>query len=112
MSQRKEVSGDKRYYLQASLDYSRLFAQKHRVGAFAMVYQQETSDINFDESDLIGSIPHRNLAYSGRFTYAFKDRYMAEFNWDILVRKTLRVVNNLAFSLPYLPDGSFRKNRL
>lgn len=81
MSQRKEVSGDKRYYLQASLDYSRLFAQKHRVGAFAMVYQQETSDINFDESDLIGSIPHRNLAYSGRFTYAFKDRYMAEFNW-------------------------------
>ena len=46
-----------------------------------MVYQQETSDINFDESDLIGSIPHRNLAYSGRFTYAFKDRYMAEFNW-------------------------------
>ena len=43
MSQRKEVSGDKRYYLQASLDYSRLFAQKHRVGAFAMVYQQETS---------------------------------------------------------------------
>lgn len=81
MNQKKEVKGDKRYYLQASLDYSRLFAQKHRVGAFAMVYQEETSDVNFDDADLIGSIPHRNIAYSGRFTYAFKDRYMAEFNW-------------------------------
>ena len=48
MSQKKIVEGDKRYYLQASLDYSRLFAQKHRVGVFAMVYQQETTDVNFD----------------------------------------------------------------
>lgn len=81
MNQTKEVQGDKRYYFQASLDYSRLFVQKHRVGIFAMVYQQERSDVNFDESDLIGSIPRRNLAYSGRFTYAYLDKYMAEFNW-------------------------------
>lgn len=81
MNQKKEVQGDKRYYLQASLDYSRMFANKHRVGAFAMVYQQETSDVNFAEDDLMGSIPHRTLAYSGRFTYAYKDRYLTEFNW-------------------------------
>lgn len=81
MSQAKTVEGDKRYYLQASLDYSRLFADKHRVGAFAMVYQQETSDVNFAEDDLMASIPHRTLAYSGRFTYAYKDKYLTEFNW-------------------------------
>ena len=81
MSQSKTVEGDKRYYLQASLDYSRLFAEKHRVGAFAMVYQQETSDVNFAEDDLMASIPHRTLAYSGRFTYAYKDKYLTEFNW-------------------------------
>ena len=81
MSQAKTVEGDKRYYLQASLDYSRLFAEKHRVGAFAMVYQQETSDVNFAEDDLMASIPHRTLAYSGRFTYASKDKYLTEFNW-------------------------------
>lgn len=80
MSQSKEVKGDKRYYLQASLDYSRLFANKHRVGAFGMVYQEERSDINFNENDLIGSIPHRNLAYSGRVTYAYMDKYLVEFN--------------------------------
>lgn len=81
MSQAKTVEGDKRYYLQASLDYSRLFTEKHRVGAFAMVYQQETSDVNFAEDDLMASIPHRTLAYSGRFTYAYKDKYLTEFNW-------------------------------
>lgn len=81
MSQAKTVEGDKRYYLRASLDYSRLFAEKHRVGAFAMVYQQETSDVNFAEDDLMASIPHRTLAYSGRFTYAYKDKYLTEFNW-------------------------------
>ena len=80
MGQKKEIWGDKRYYLRANLDYSRLFASKHRVGAFAMVYQEETSNANFDEKDLIGSIPKRNLAYSGRLTYAYKDRYLAEFN--------------------------------
>ena len=81
MNQNKEVRGDKRYYFQASLDYNRLFAHAHRVGVFGMVYQEEKTDVNFDSSDLIGSIPRRNLAYSGRFTYAYKDKYLAEFNW-------------------------------
>ncbi|NDV63670.1 TonB-dependent receptor [Bacteroides sp. 224] len=81
MKQDKATEGDKRYFLQASLDYSRLFAAKHRVGVFAMVYQEEKSDVNFKSEDLIGSIPRRNLAYSGRFTYAYKDKYLAEMNW-------------------------------
>lgn len=81
MTQNKEVQGNKRYYLQASLDYSRVFAKNHRVGAFAMVYREETSDVNFSNDDLMGSIPHRNLAYSGRFTYAYKDKYLTELNW-------------------------------
>lgn len=29
----------------------------------------------------MASIPHRTLAYSGRFTYAYKDKYLTEFNW-------------------------------
>ena len=107
------MSGDKRYYLQASLDYSRLFAQKHRVGAFAMVYQQETSDINFDESDLIGSIPHRNLAFIlAALRMLLKIDTWLNLTGDILVRKNFESGKQFGFSLPYLPDGSFRKNRL
>ena len=97
MSQDKSVSGDRRYYFQASLDYSRLFAQLHRFGAYAMVYQEETADVNFDSGDLLGSIPHRNLAYSGRFTYAFKDKYLAEFNWGYTGSENFEVGKQFGF---------------
>lgn len=80
MTQTSETSGSRRYYMQAQIDYSRLFADKHRLGVFAMAYQQEVTDTNLT-ADIIASIPKRNLAYSGRFTYAFLDRYLAEFNW-------------------------------
>lgn len=80
MSQESITSGNKRYYMEAKLNYSRIFAEQHRVGVFAMAYQQEVTNTN-SSTDIIESIPKRNLAYSGRFTYAFLDRYLAEFNW-------------------------------
>lgn len=80
MSQSSTTKGNKRYYTEAYLNYSRLFNQKHRFGAFAMVYMQEVSDTNLGD-DIIASIPKRNLAYSGRFTYAYQDRYLVEANW-------------------------------
>ncbi|MEI3445689.1 MAG: hypothetical protein V8R04_16515 [Bacteroides thetaiotaomicron] len=102
MNQNKEVEGDKRYYFQASLDYNRLFAHTHRVGVFGMVYQEEKTDVNFDCSDLIGSIPRRNLAYSGRFTYAYKDKYtLLNLTGDVLVQRILNMENNLVSFLLY-----------
>lgn len=80
MTQNSSTSGNKRYYTEAYLNYSRLFNEQHRFGAFAMVYMQELSDTNLGE-DIIASIPKRNLAYSGRFTYAYLDRYLVETNW-------------------------------
>ncbi len=80
MTQSSETKGTKRYYMQAQLEYERLIAKSHRVGIFGMAYAQEVSDTNLGDN-IISSIPKRNLAYSGRFTYAFKDRYLAEFNW-------------------------------
>lgn len=80
MTQESSTTGTKRYYTEAYLNYSRLFKNKHRFGAFAMVYMQEMSDTNLG-TDIIASIPKRNLAYSGRFTYALKDRYLIEANW-------------------------------
>lgn len=80
MSQKSETKGTRRYYGEATINYSRLLAEKHRVGAFAMAYMQELTDTNLGDN-ILESVPKRNLAYSGRFTYSFKDRYMAEFNW-------------------------------
>lgn len=80
MTQSSSTSGTRRYYLQAKLEYERLFAKKHRVNGLAMVYLEETADTNLG-SDIISSIPNRNLAYSGQVRYSFMDRYLAEFNF-------------------------------
>lgn len=82
MTQSLNINGSRRYYLEANVNYEKLIAEAHRVTAFAMIYRQETLNTNdFKADDLITTIPYRNLAYSGRFTYGFRDRYLAEFNW-------------------------------
>ncbi len=80
MTQSASTSGTKRYYLQAQLDYERLFAKLHRVNGLLMLYMEENSHTD-NITDLIESIPKRNIAYSGQVRYSFMDRYLAEFNF-------------------------------
>jgi len=80
MSQSGSASGERRYYTEAKLQYERLIKEKHRIGGLLMYYQQEkASTINSD--NVKASIPYRNMAISGRLTYGFKDRYLADFNF-------------------------------
>jgi len=80
MTQNSSTEGTKRYYLQAKLEYERTFAQAHQVNGLLMVYQEENSSTNLG-SNIIASIPKRNLAYSGQVRYGYKNRYLAEFNF-------------------------------
>jgi len=69
-------------YIEAALSYNRTFNEKHNVAGM-LVYQRreklETTKAN--ENDLQKSLPYRNQGLSGRFTYAYDNRYMAEFNF-------------------------------
>lgn len=65
-------SMDRTIYIDARLDYSRTFADKHNVTAMLMYMQRE-----FRSSPL----PNRNQGLSGRFTYDFDHRYLLEFNF-------------------------------
>ena len=80
MTQESTTWGNKRYEGHIKIDYNTILAENHRLGALAMAWMQDLSDTNLG-SDIIASIPKRNLNYSGRFTYSYSDRYMAEFNW-------------------------------
>ena len=80
MTQSSTTEGTKRYFLQAKLEYDRLFAKAHQVNGLLMVYQEENSSTNLG-TDIISSIPKRNLAYSGQVRYGYKNRYLAEFNF-------------------------------
>ncbi|TKG91882.1 TonB-dependent receptor [Puteibacter caeruleilacunae] len=80
LSQSTGAWGDKRFYTEASLNYNRLFNETHRIGGLLFYYQQEYSR-NDSGGDVLKAIPKRNQALSGRATYAYRDKYMFEFNF-------------------------------
>jgi len=74
----KSNGGNRVTYLEASLSYDRLFSEKHRVGALFLFNQRQRNNIVPDNA--LASLPYRNQGLAGRVTYAFNDRYFAEFN--------------------------------
>lgn len=67
-------------YGQVTLDYNRLFNEKHNFGGtLVFVMQQRLSTT--ENFDLQSSLPHRNIGISGRASYAYDNRYFGEFNF-------------------------------
>lgn len=64
-------SGDRTIALQFQLNYQRQFGRNH-VGGMLMYMQRDYKT---------GVLPNRNQGFSGRFTYDFDHRYLAEFNF-------------------------------
>ncbi len=64
---------------EASVNYERVFANDHRVSAM-FLYSIRNKSNNVPAS-YIYAYPYRNMGIAGRFTYAFRDKYFAEFNF-------------------------------
>lgn len=64
-------TGDNTFFFQFTLDYARRFG-KHNVGGMLLYMQREY------KSDVL---PNRNQGFSGRFTYDYDQRYLAEVNF-------------------------------
>ena len=67
------------FYAEAALNYNRTFNQKHGVSALLIYTMRNYLEGN--ASSLLKSLPYRNMGLSGRATYAYDDRYFAEFNF-------------------------------
>ena len=78
LSYKQETSGNKKTYLEASLNYDRTFNDDHRVRALFLFNQQ--SKLLYPKGTLEDAIPYRMMGIAGRATYSWKDRYFAEFN--------------------------------
>jgi TonB-linked SusC/RagA family outer membrane protein len=75
---------DSRIWLEGVLSYARNFGKVHSVGGSLISYLSsfETGNAFFNGfPSLTGSLPRRNTGVSGRFTYGYDDRYLAEFNF-------------------------------
>ncbi|GGF76477.1 SusC/RagA family TonB-linked outer membrane protein [Wenyingzhuangia marina] len=70
---------DSRIHLQTSFHYNRTFNEKHEVSGMLinLISNYETGNT----SELQTSLPNRNHVLSGRFTYGYDARYLAEFNF-------------------------------
>jgi TonB-linked SusC/RagA family outer membrane protein len=70
-----------RFYAEGAVLYNRKFDEKHDVGGLLVGSVKETLDGS--PSNLDTSLPSRNVALAGRFTYGFSQKYFAEFNFGI-----------------------------
>lgn len=71
--------GTRTIYLEAKLDYNRLFNGRHRVGGLILYNQKDYNRTNAD--DEINSIPERDQGLAGRLTYSLDDIYFTELNF-------------------------------
>lgn len=67
------------FYGEAALNYDRTFKEKHAVTGLFVGVMREQKFAN--AGSLQTSLPFRNIGLSGRFTYAYDDRFFSEFNF-------------------------------
>jgi TonB-linked SusC/RagA family outer membrane protein len=66
-------------YLEAAVNYNRQIGKKHNVSGMLITLFRNYLAANAGSLQL--SLPHRNHGVSGRFTYAYDNRFMAELNF-------------------------------
>lgn len=67
------------FYFEGALNYNRTFNDKHSIGGL-LVYMLR-NNVSLGATSVQGSLPYRNVGLSGRATYGYDDRYIAEFNF-------------------------------
>ena len=70
---------DSGIYLETAINYNRTFAEKHDISGMLINIMQSKESGN--AGSLQASLPSRNFGLSGRFTYAYDSRYLAEVNF-------------------------------
>lgn len=71
-------SGTMTTYMEGSLNYNRLFDEKHRVGAMFLYNHKIYTNTQAQSGD--AALPYKDQGLAGRVTYAFNDTYFAEVN--------------------------------
>lgn len=67
------------FYVEAALNYTRTFNEKHAVSGMLITTMRNYLAANAGSLQL--SLPSRNQGVSGRATYGYDNRYLAEFNF-------------------------------
>ncbi|GAA4303576.1 TonB-dependent receptor [Compostibacter hankyongensis] len=66
-------------YIQLTANYNRTFHDKHNLSGLLVFLMQ--NKLSGNAGTLQTSLAHRNIGVSGRYTYAYDNRYFAEFDF-------------------------------
>ncbi|MGC4232666.1 MAG: SusC/RagA family TonB-linked outer membrane protein [Niabella sp.] len=83
-------SGDKRIYMETSLNYSRRFTNKHNVGGLLLYYQKAQQEHN-------QALAYKKQGYVGRGTYMYDNRYSIEANFGFTGSETFAPGHRFGF---------------
>lgn len=92
-------------YLEAAVNYVKGFGD-HDISGMLITTMRNYLTANSTVGDLQQSLPNRNQGLSGRFTYAYDNRYMAEFNFGYNGSERFSKNNRLGF----FPSGGLGWN--
>ncbi|MCU7694160.1 SusC/RagA family TonB-linked outer membrane protein [Haoranjiania flava] len=97
MFQESYSEGERVYQGELELNYGRNFANKHNVEALIKTFAREVRMTQNVGTDIKNGIPHRNLSYSGRAMYGYRNRYLAEFNFGYTGSENFRKGHQFGF---------------
>lgn len=80
-------SSDQTFYMDARVNYDRQFGMSHLTGMLMYMQREYRSDV----------LPQRNQGLSGRFTYDYGQRYLAELNFGYNGTERLAKENRFEF---------------
>ncbi|MDR1666996.1 MAG: TonB-dependent receptor [Bacteroidales bacterium] len=91
----------RKYHLESTLNYDKVFAEKHRFSFLAYYYMSDSKDTNDISSGGIGmsmkAIPKRYQGLSGRLTYGYQDTYLLDFNFGYTGSENFREGERFGF---------------
>ncbi|MDR2954956.1 MAG: TonB-dependent receptor [Prevotella sp.] len=71
----------RKYHLESTLNYERVFAEDHRASALVYYYMSDEKWADEGLGSNLNSIPKRYQGISSRLTYGFRDTYLVDFNF-------------------------------
>lgn len=79
LSATNSTSGDRRFYIEGMINYSRIFGE-HDLNAMLIYNQDEYVNNVPGNGNFIGSLPKRKQGIAARASYSYAGKYMAEIN--------------------------------
>ncbi|MCH5599064.1 SusC/RagA family TonB-linked outer membrane protein [Niabella ginsengisoli] len=94
--QESAASGTRVLELNGEIVYNRNFSG-HNVDALVRTFRRESRSSVDVGGDIVNGIPNRNLSISGHTGYAFKNKYLAAFDFGYTGSENFKVGNQFGF---------------